>query len=455
MHSLFWKIFLTFWAALLLFTVGTVLSANYIMENKREAFRREPPHVLMRRHALEAQKIADEQGVKGLQSWLRRLDRHEAVPFLLLDERGEDLLGRTVPERLKRWSSRQRHEPPEHGHGTKRPRLPRVQLPNGETLRLAVDFHNITLQRALVRPRVMAVPVILAALISGIVCFLLARYLTRPLAQLHAATEAYGRGNLSLRVGPTLGRRRDEIADLAQSFDRMAGQLDCLLRSHKQLLRDVSHELRSPLARLHVALGLAQKQQNAQTRPQLARIEREAERLDELIGQLLSLARLESRDPNLTRIPLDMQALVKDVVEDARFEAHNAQRDVQLSETQTLQVAGDESLLHSAVENIVRNALRHTQENTCVELTLKRDPLREGYLLLEVRDHGPGVAPSILPHLFEPFVRADDARSRDQGGYGLGLAIAKRVVELHDGALSASNATGGGLLVSLALPLAA
>jgi two-component system, OmpR family, sensor histidine kinase CpxA len=453
MHSLFWKIFLSFWGTLILFALATLLTMNLFLEHKREQQGQFSPREYLQRQAREAQSIADRQGEEGLRRWLKAVDRHEVVPLLLVNAAGEDLLGRDVPENLHAWLLRSPRLEREESRRRMRVVAAVIRLPDGTEYRLVPDIHNVTLARVLARPRVLALPLLLAALVSGAVCLLLARYLTRPLTQLHAATEAYARGDLAVRVAPALGGRRDEIAALALAFDRMAARLAELLHSHKQLLRDVSHELRSPLARLQVGLELARTRTGDTATRELDRIALEAERLDEMIGQLLSLARLEAQTGPAVRESVDLRALLADVVEDARFEARGEHRDIGVSDGEALSVNGDPALLHSALENIVRNAVRHTAENTAIDITLARDSERRGFLRLEVRDHGPGVPEAMLARLFEPFVRVDNARSRDQGGAGLGLAIAQRAIRLHGGELTAENAAGGGLRVRLQLPL--
>lgn len=450
MHRLFWKIFLSFWGALILFALATLLSMNLFLEHKRQEQGQVSPREYMRKLVDEARTAAERGGTEDLRRWLTRTDRNEVLPLLLLDAEGRDLLGRPVPDYLQSRLAR-----PPHGEHAHRLRLAtEISTPEGAVYRLVPDAHSITLARVLVRPRVMALPVLIAALVSGLVCLLLARYLTRPLTRLHHATEDYARGELATRVAPALGGRRDEIADLARSFDRMAERLAELLQSHKTLLRDVSHELRSPLARLQVALELARGRAGGAAQRELDRIEREAERLDELIAQLLSLARLEAQAGPAVRESVDLRALLRDVVEDVRFEAGGTHREIRLADGEDLSVTGDPALLHSALENIVRNALRHTVENAAIDIVLHRDPDRRGTVRIDVRDHGPGVPGELLARLFEPFVRVDSARSRDQGGAGLGLAIARQAVRLHGGEVAAENAAGGGLRVRITLPVA-
>jgi two-component system sensor histidine kinase CpxA len=464
MHSLFWKILLSFWVALIVFSAATVWTASEYLEHERaQQFVTNPQQRLVQ-HLHAAQEIAEHRGIEGLKQWAREIDRREAVPFLLLDENGEDLLGRPVPPRMAermqramgymRRNSHDEHEERENEH-----RLPRylryvVHIPGNGIVRLAPDYQSITLGRVLSRPRVIALPVIVAALISGFVALLLARYLTAPIARLRVASRKLAEGDLAQRVAPSMGSRRDEIADLAGDFDYMAERLQALVASHKQLLRDASHELRSPLARLQVALGLTRQRAGDELTSQLDRMEKEIEDLNELIGQLLSLARLETGTAALPHEPLDLGAMLETIADDAAFEAHARKRDVRILASTPFTVVGNSALLHSAIENVVRNAVRHTAEGSCVEIVLERDPGRAGFCRITVRDYGPGIPEDMLTRIFEPFTRVDEARDRQRGGYGLGLAIADRAVRLHGGTLVARNNADGGATMVFSLPVA-
>jgi len=447
MHRLFWKIFLSFWVALVLFAGATILTASHYLEQTRAERESSSPRERLARHAAEAQRIAETRGMDGLRQWLRELDRREPVPFLLVDSNGTDLLGRAVSPALLARMARD-GERPRHMHGGMRLRAV-IYLPDGGEYLLLPDFQGVTLGRVLDRPRVIALPLVIAAIVSGIVCFLLARYLTAPLAHLRRATEAYAAGNLSTRVAPTMGARKDEIGELAGSFDRMAQRLQELMAAQRQLLSDVSHELRSPLARLQVALGLARQRAEGRATGELDRIEREAERLNDLIGQLLSLARLESGVTTPEHEPVDLAELLERVAADADFEAQASNRHVQVKQTLPASVRGDARLLQSALDNIVRNAVRYTAEGTTVTLTLEAGP---EHARIVVQDHGPGVPEEMLARLFEPFVRVGDARDRASGGYGLGLAIARKAILVHGGEVTARNAPSAGLRVTITLP---
>lgn len=450
MHRLFWKIFLSFWAALILFAGAAMLTASHYLEQARLENAAMSPRARLLSHVSDAQRIAERDGVDGLKAWLREIDRREPIPLFLLDRNGADLLGRPLPLGIAERLARETMRP---GHGPMGPRLRlEIRLPDDTEYRLIADYQGVTLGRVLDRPHVIALPLVLAALVSGLVCFLLARYLTAPLGRLRRATEAYAAGDLSARVAPTLGTRKDEVADLAHAFDHMAQRLQELMTSQRQLLSDVSHELRSPLARLQVALGLARQRVVGQADAEFDRIERETERLNDLIGQLLSLAKLEASAAPATREPVDLAELLTSVADDADYEARASRRRVAITRSEPAMIQGEARLLHSALENIVRNAVRYTPEDTSVSLSLERDSGKPDSWRIVIRDQGPGVPEAMLPRLFEPFVRVGDARDRASGGYGLGLAIAQKAVRLHGGEVSALNEPAGGFSVVVTLP---
>lgn len=279
----------------------------------------------------------------------------------------------------------------------------------------------------------------------------LARYLTAPATKLRQATQQLADGDLSTRVAPQMGKRRDELADLGRDFDEMAERIESLVTAERRLLADISHELRSPLARLQVALDLAGQTADEPTRQYLQRIELEGERLNELVGQLLALTRLESSAVDASRESIEIATLVAEVVADADFEAHGHNRAVQIVNTTPGFIKGNTTLLRSAIENVIRNAVRYTAENTAVEVSLTGESEQA---IISIRDRGPGVPEDALEKLFVPFYRVELARDRQSGGVGLGLSIAARAIRFHHGEIKAINAPEGGLLVEIRLPLA-
>ena len=273
-----------------------------------------------------------------------------------------------------------------------------------------------------------------------LLCYLLALYLTSPIRKLRQATQHFAAGDLRSRVAESVGRRRDELADLAHDFDEMAERIETLITSQKRLNSDISHELRSPLARLNVALEIAKQKSNKETAPVLDRIEAESSRLNEMIGRLLTLAKLESGAEDVERVRVDLTELVRDVAADAEFEAQAKGRYVEVSHIEPCSVMGSENLLRSAIENVLRNAVRYTAEGTAVDVSLRS---RNGDAVLKVSDHGGGVPDDELANLFRPFYRVGEARERKTGGMGLGLAIADRAIKAHKGSITARNYNGG------------
>jgi two-component system sensor histidine kinase CpxA len=289
---------------------------------------------------------------------------------------------------------------------------------------------------------------LLFTLTGAVFTFFISRYLTKPLAKLGEAATKITEGRLDTRVDRSVTSRRDEIADLARNFDRMAERIEALITGQRRLLGDVSHELRSPLSRLTVALGLVRQGSPEDASENLERIAQEARRLDTLIGQLLALSRIDSGVDRGNPAPFDLTDLVQEVANDGNFEARARNRSVVLQQADACTVNGFEEMLRSAVENVVRNAIRHTAEGTAVEVSLKAADSRT---LLSVRDHGTGVPDSMLSEIFLPFRRVENAGS---DGAGLGLAIAERAVTIHGGKIRAMNASKGGLIVEIDLPLA-
>lgn len=300
------------------------------------------------------------------------------------------------------------------------------------------------------------VRIALLVVVTALVSFLLARLLTRPIRTLRAATQKIAEGDTSVRVGAVAGAG-GEIAGLAADFDRMTARIEDLLQVRERLLRDVSHELRSPLARLQVALGIVRQKQGEDVAPLLDRMEKETERLGELIGLVLSMARLEQARELASPEDVRLDELVATLVADATFEAQGGGRPsaggaVEVVKTEPVTVRGEPELLRRAAENVVRNALRFAPAGSVVEVTLEK--VNGSSVELRVRDHGPGVPEASLGEIFRPFTRVEAARDRASGGAGIGLAITERAVRLHEGRVSASNAEGGGLEVTIRLPTA-
>ncbi|MEP7149365.1 MAG: ATP-binding protein [Acidobacteriota bacterium] len=273
-----------------------------------------------------------------------------------------------------------------------------------------------------------------------LVCYALARYLSSPIQKIRRATQKLAEGDLGTRVGDDVGNRRDELAVLAKDFDVMAERIESLVTSQQRLSRDVSHELRSPLARMAVALEIAKQKSNGDNSPLLERIETESNRLNEMISRLLTLSRLEGGAQDFELTEIDLKALVEQTVSDADFEATAVGKSVRITNADTCSIIGSDELVSSAVENVLRNAVRYTRDGTGVEVSLES---KNGKATVSVRDHGGGVPEKELRNLFRPFYRVGEARDRGSGGTGLGLAIAEQAIKAHKGHIAARNEDGG------------
>jgi two-component system OmpR family sensor kinase len=289
-------------------------------------------------------------------------------------------------------------------------------------------------------------------LASLAVAALLAWYVSKPIRALRRALKAAAQGDLDVRIGGNVGRRRDELADLGRDFDITAARLKLLMDGQRRLLHHVSHELRSPLARLQAAVGLIRQQPN-NADAAIDRVERESIRMDKLIDELLTLSRLESGIARQHEENVNVAELVSAVVADATFElkARSASVgfDVRVESLLTAKVTGNAELLHRALDNVVRNSARYTPSGGQVHILGEYDALQRE-ARLTIADEGPGVRPADLALIFEPFFRGQAAQRTL--GHGLGLAITNRVIQSHGGRISASNRTSGGFAVEICLP---
>jgi len=295
---------------------------------------------------------------------------------------------------------------------------------------------------------------LVVGLLGAALCFLLARHITRPVTRLRAATRDIASGKLKTRVDASVRRRHDEIGTLGRDFDEMAEQIEALVAAQRELLGDVSHELRSPLARMIVALGLLKHASPEEVPDYVNRIGIEAERLDKMIGQLLTLTRIESGAELTQRETFDLTNLVQEVAADGDFEARAHGREVKVGRADSCAMSGFPEMLRSAIENVVRNAIRYTPEGTSVEITFEQlKSAEDKQEVLRIRDHGPGVPQTMLANIFLPFQRVPETSETNSQGAGLGLAIADRVVRMHEGSIRALNASDDGLIVEIVLPL--
>ena len=399
-----------------------------------------------------AVEIYERDGKTALLDYFSELEKAVRIRFFLFDEKNEQLTRGPIPEEVAKLSSSHRREGLDYERSGELIFTAQQLIgPGGKQYTLIAGLparHFLTRDYSF-----LAMNLIIILFTAGGVCYWLARYICMPINKLGAAARQLADGNLKVRVGSVLGKRRDEITELGRDFDLMAERIESLIGSQKRLLRDISHEFRSPLTRLSLALEIARRQDGQEAINALERIELEAGRLNALIGKLLMLARLESGAEEVDREPVNMQELIEELVTDADFEARGRNCKVRVVLAENCFVPGTRELLRSAVENVLRNAVRHTAENTEVTVTLRcRMEGNSLRAVIEVRDNGPGVPEESLADLFNPFYRVGDARDRKQGGTGLGLAITERAARLHGGQVRAANAPGGGLSVTIDLP---
>ncbi len=467
MRRLFWRIFAAIWLAnvAIIACVAWVTWANFeseqipglgvtrlqaAMDDQLQRIAR----VGWRRGGRNASDLntpnrhrnAQEDNDDALERTLRVSSSYGPVTFYAIDASGNDLIQRPVPPEVLAASRADTGSAPPD-----RMRKRITTLRSGDRLTLIAHANGSTLGRILYRRSSSfwsqtGIAVVISALVSA----LLAWTIVIPLNQIRRSTRRFAEGNLDARVGLLSFGRSYEMTALASEFDRMAERIKALIENNRRLVRDVSHELRSPLARLRVALELAREDDADLTRRSLDRIERESDRLDSMLGQAIELSRLET-DAATRSEPIELEALLEDVIGNADYEGAPRDRRVEFVERAALTVNGSRDALGSALENIVRNALAYTADSTAVEVRLSRVG---DDAVIAVRDFGTGVSEPELHRIFEPFYRTDSARARSSGGTGLGLTIAHRAISRDGGSLVARNAEGGGLQVEVRLPLA-
>lgn len=447
MGRLFWKFFLLVWIAQMatIVAVGTSIWLRHRVQADGFAAGGPPngpppPH-------LDA--VAATLRYGGAAAAKALLEDGQAPRVFVADASGQDLLGREIPVADR---DRAKADP---GIGPGPEGVRRVQTPDGAAYSVFApvpDFGPPPGPPPGRRggPMFPFEPIAGGVLASLFSAALLAGYIARPIRSLRGAFGAVAAGKFDVRAGAAMGRRQDELADLGREFDSMADRLKALMDAQRRLLHDVSHELRSPLARLQAATGLA-RQQPERTADSMERVERETARMDRLVGELLTLARLEAGVNGRMDEVVDMAELLACIVDDSGFEADALGRRLEFRGDSIAAVQGNAETLRRAIENVVRNGLKHSPSGGTVEIEAGADA--DGHqLCLAVTDRGPGVPPSELTTIFEPFFRGSGGKSGD--GHGLGLAIAKRIVEAHGGAIQARNRDGGGLGVDILLPVA-
>ncbi|VXC41722.1 Two-component sensor histidine kinase [Pseudomonas sp. 8AS] len=438
MRSLFWRIFASFWLAIALVAglsllLGHALNQDAWILSNHPALRNLPERWSQR---------YEEQGAQAAQDFLERRKRRFHVDTQVLDENGQALVYGTFPPRAAAFEARQRNEK----------RLPWRRLTDeytnpdsGKTYLFIYRIPHPELAEwhrdSLLWP-LSALGIALVVLTA--LSLLLTLSITRPLGRLRGAVHDLGQTTYQQHSLARLADRRDEFGVLARDFNRMGARLQGLIGSQRQLLRDVSHELRSPLARLRIALALAERAEPAQRDKLWPRLTQECDRLEGLISEILALARLDA-EPGSAQ-PIELGKLLDELQDDARLSAPAQHLRVQLDDP-ALTLQGWPDMLARALDNLLRNALRFNPPGQPIEISVTR---HAQHLLISLRDHGPGVPEELLEKLGEPFFRAP---GQSAAGHGLGLAIARRSAERHGGRLLLANHPDGGFVASLELPL--
>ena len=437
MRTLFWRIFATFWLAIAA-VAGLSLLLGHALNQDAWILARHPG---IRDVAAKWTERYETLGPQAAQAFLERRKHRRHIDVQVLDETGEPLVRGTFPPRAAAFEARrderrlpwrrlsQEYTSAQSGQTY----LFIYRIPHGEL----AGWHR----DSLLWP---ASALVIALVVLTLFSILLTLSITRPLNRLRSAVHDLGQTAYQQNSLARLGTRRDELGTLARDFNRMGSRLQDLIGSQRQLLRDVSHELRSPLARLRVALALAERAGEEERARLWPRLVQECDRLEALISEILVLARVDAESSQ--RQTIDLPALLAKVREDVRLLA--PEQEIRVTLEPGVQLSGWPELLERALDNLLRNALRFNPPGQPLEIDAHRAGER---LLLEVRDHGPGVAAEHLAQLGEPFFRAPGQASP---GHGLGLAIARRAAQRHGGQLVLANHPEGGFVARLELPLA-
>jgi two-component system sensor histidine kinase CpxA len=450
MRKLYWKIFFWIWFTMIVVIGGTVFTSNYFLKERMVPLRNS---AFLSAYATAAVMAYESEGMSGLQFWLDQLIQDTGIQAFLITDEGSNVTQDTMNNQMEMVRNQVTNNLLPNAAFREDNILvsKSITAQNGMTYRLLTNVPNSGSYFSNTPIPLFWMRFIFAMLISGLICYMLSRYLASPILKLKHAASRFGAGLLSTRVGNKIGHRNDEIAELAREFDRMAEQIETLIETQKRLLRDVSHELRSPLARLQVALELARRRTEGLAENELDRIELESQRLNELIGEILSLVRLDAAEIVLED-RIDITQLLKDIVKDTNYEFKQLGTAAVVKWEQAYHMRGNRTLLQRAFENIIRNDLRYTKTGTIVEIDIQKISKPKPILLITIADCGPGVPEADLPHLFKPFYRVESSRKNDTGGYGIGLAIADKAIKLHAGTVVASNRSVGGLVVEIQLP---
>jgi signal transduction histidine kinase len=397
---------------------------------------------------LDAALDFERDGQPALDDFLNSISIKDRASYWLLDGEGRELGGRRAPNGLEAHAMQAAQSGGALRLDDSSIVVSKISTPQAQYL-LVAEFVPPPLSERV--PGDILWTLKLGTIVSAFLCLVIAHYLSKPIERLRTATNELARGNLDIRVSHYIGNRRDEIAELVRDFDSMADELRKLIQSERNLLSGVSHELRSPIARIRLALTLARDADARERREMLDRIEQDTIQLDSMLEKILTVARLEGGQHKPRFENVSLQDIVENVLYDARFEATALDVDIRFIGSPNVELSGDPDLLRSAFENIVRNAIFYSGAGGLIDVILRRD---NGTAILSVRDNGPGVPEESLPLLFKPFYRVDNSRGMATGGMGLGLAIVRNAVLAHGGTVTAQNVVPHGLQIDISLPIA-
>ncbi|MDR2013782.1 MAG: hypothetical protein LBQ20_12315 [Rhodanobacter sp.] len=454
MRQFFWRLFAAVWiATMVVLAAFGWITTNSFETEKIPGLGITRVQVLMDARLAYAASELQRGNEDEIRDWLRSISSFGSTSVFLVSPEGVDLLNRPLSDRARDAAAtvlarRQAEEPTTYNETYLRARV--VHTRGGHVYAAVAELEgNFLTLLFLHRTNAFWAHISVAMFVSALFALLLAWYVDAPLKRIRASAHRFASGDLDAHVGHLRFGRSTEMIALANEFDGMAERIKVLVDSHRRLVRDVSHELRSPLARLRVALELARGGDMQQISASLDRIECESDRLEAMLAQALELSRLETAT-NAPRDVIALDALLEDVITNADYEGAPRGRKVVLSHCEHLTLTGSHTELYSAFENVIRNALAYTANGTTVDVSLTRDGTNAS---VAVRDHGPGIAPAELGRIFEAFYRVDAARNRASGGAGLGLAITRRAIKRHGGSILARNLEEGGLEVEIRLPL--
>ena len=450
MTRLFWKIFFSFWLSMVIIVGVFGWIHQRIVRNLGFEPRAEQMQMVLRGKAEKATETLlsslQRGGIDAVRSWLRLQQVEDFSTVFIFDHQGRELLDRSLPRPMRR--ALELGKPPNRAESGMFYALTSSSN-QGELYRIVALAKRRPLPGSPLSRDGWWIRLLIAIAVSALVCLLLARYLTRPMRRLSWAAREMGDGNLAARVSASGHYPADELGEMGAEFDRMAERLQKSHGLQRQLLLDVSHELRSPLARLQVATELARKRAEQTAGAELQRIEQESEKLNDLIGEILHLSRQQDDGQPLNLESVDLTEMLISVAEAARIEADRISCQIELEVEPALILDGNPALLERAIENVLRNAVAHSPEKSVVKLSANKN----GDLIeVRIEDQGPGVEDKQLEDIFRPFYRVSQARERQSGGFGLGLAIARASIERHNGQIRASNLKQGGLQLTISLP---